>query len=164
MSALNMSTHTDHEWCFKPIILSIIKRQEVIGSWKWRFSPRRDRDPRFMVSEPEWAAQAEERSLLTEEPRAELSYQPELLQVYGPLLCGPFVSEQSKWRDSHRSGNTQNTRKYIKQLHQKPQDCWWCMWGTAFRKETVSGYPSAKGWETASYGIHSSEECVRYSV
>ena len=53
----------------------IFKETEVTRSWRWHYSLRKDRDLRFMVSEPEWAQLAEEKFLPQEELKVELNLQ-----------------------------------------------------------------------------------------
>ena len=57
-----------------------------VWSWRWHFSPRTDRDPKFMVFVQEWVLPVEERYLQPEEEKAEKYY-----QLKGHYWVTPFL-------------------------------------------------------------------------
>ena len=72
-------------WRFPKTYFNYVEK-EVFWIWKWHFSRRKDRDPKFMASEAEWVLPAEERSYAAEEQREEKYYPHDK----GHIQCGLF--------------------------------------------------------------------------
>ena len=65
----------------------IMYEKEVLRSWKWHFSLRKDRDQKFMASEAEWVLPADAKYYRTEEQREEKYYQHDKGHETWPFFC-----------------------------------------------------------------------------
>ena len=99
--------------------------------WKWHFSPRPDREQRFMVSEREWALPTAEKFWLPEEQREESSYPPKAAaNVAFCLLHRSLAAGRALCFYAYlECGKTEWSRK--------------CIWRrtVTFRRFTVAGAP-----------------------